>query len=160
MVRLPQSCPVVLCVYHYIQSILAWPQRGNGYNHWQIGPTLGGLGLGNDSAIESGLDAGLAAGEIIYPFITQRSGMARANLGLEWSRHQGVLSVQFLLGMLLGSDIQAADVTGGCVLWERMMLDDMTSHGGACQFQEDTKSRSRQSSGLQTEPSYWLWWWR
>lgn len=70
-------------MYHYIQSILAWPQRGNGYNHWQIGPTLGGLGLGNDSAIESGLDAGLAAGEIIYPFITQRSGMARANLGLE-----------------------------------------------------------------------------
>lgn len=69
-------------------------------------------------------------------------------MGLELSRHQDLLGVQFLLGMVLRSDIQAADVTGRCELWESMMLGDLTVHGATSQVQEDTEIRSRQSSGL------------
>lgn len=35
---------------------------------------LGALGLRDNSAMESGLDAGLAAGEVICPFITKGLG--------------------------------------------------------------------------------------
>lgn len=110
--------------WYNILFIFAQPQKINGYSSWLVGSTLRQGGSWRLEYVETHLDTGLVPGDNTYGFVTWRSGMS---IGKSWTwpwlnRHQGVL---ILLEMVLGSGIQAVDITSGCVLWNIMMLSHL-----------------------------------
>lgn len=74
-----------MVLLHGIQSILAWPQRGNGYNCWQIGLILGVLDVDDYSAMENCSGCGTGTWRCHLPVYHPKVWSAQSvevNLGL------------------------------------------------------------------------------